>query len=328
MIRRLKDKLGTRSVPTGEVEFNDALGYALRPRSGETGVQSDSDAGGLNRMMEMVNGSRLGVAIMGLGIARRAFLEAAIWVHHREANGRLLVDLPLMRERLVDLLVELEAGIALGFEAAAAGQDEDGIRLRRIIIPGAKVRLCRLGVEAASQCIEVVGGNGYNEDWGLTRLLRDAQCLPIWEGSENVCALDVLRAIRRDQAHEAALSRIDCALDRARSDGPPFLQPEIEAIRQSRNELAMRIDNVDSVNVDRTHAVALRLTDLFNQTLAAALLAERGTASARKALVAARFVRRRLRPEAGWDDQIAARAGRDMLAYAEIEAGDAARVAM
>ncbi|MCP3935576.1 MAG: hypothetical protein GY708_09425 [Actinomycetia bacterium] len=327
MIRRLKDKLGTRSVPTGEVEFNDALGYALRPRSGETGVQSDSDAGGLNRMMEMVNGSRLGVAIMGLGIARRAFLEAAIWVHHREANGRLLVDLPLMRERLVDLLVELEAGIALGFEAAA-GQDEDGIRLRRIIIPGAKVRLCRLGVEAASQCIEVVGGNGYNEDWGLTRLLRDAQCLPIWEGSENVCALDVLRAIRRDQAHEAALSRIDCALDRARSDGPPFLQPEIEAIRQSRNELAMRIDNVDSVNVDRTHAVALRLTDLFNQTLAAALLAERGTASARKALVAARFVRRRLRPEAGWDDQIAARAGRDMLAYAEIEAGDAARAAM
>lgn len=327
VMRRLKDKLGTRSVPTGEVEFNDALGYALRPRSQDSGVQSDSDEGGVNRMMEMVNGSRFGVALMGLGIARRAFLEATIWAHHREAKGRLLVDLPLMREQLVDLLVELEAAFALGFEAAAAGQGDDGVRLRRIIVPGAKVRLCRLGVEAASQCIEVVGGNGYCEDWGLTRLLRDAQCHPIWEGSENICALDVLRAIRRDQAHEAALARIDRALERARADGPTFLRPEIAAIGEARDELAMRIDKLDSVDVDRTHSMALRLTDLFNRTLSAALLAERGTDSMRKALVAARFVRRRLRPEAGWDDRIAALAGRDMLAYAEIDQADAARAA-
>src|SRR6185295_13002883 len=159
---RLKDKLGTRSVPTGEVEFHDALGYALRPRVAAD-TRAQSDAGGLGRMMEMVNGSRFGVAMMGLGIARRSFLEAAIWAHHRSAKGRLLIDLPLAREQLVDLLVELEAAIAIGFECAAANRRDDGVRLRRILVPAAKVRLCRLGVEGATAAIELHGGNGYCE---------------------------------------------------------------------------------------------------------------------------------------------------------------------
>src|SRR5436305_5347300 len=144
-MRRLKPKLGTKSVPTGEVEFHGALGYALRPRQ----AASSGDAGGLNRMMEMVNGSRFGVAMMGLGIARRSFLEAAIWAHHRTAKGRLLVDLPLAREQLIDIQCELEAAIALGFECAAASRRDDGNRLRRILVPAAKNRLCRLGVEAS-----------------------------------------------------------------------------------------------------------------------------------------------------------------------------------
>src|SRR5436305_9508073 len=78
-MRRLKPKLGTKSVPTGEVEFHGALGYALRPRATDADVATGaiSDAGGLSRMMEMVNGSRFGVAMMGLGVARRSFLESA-----------------------------------------------------------------------------------------------------------------------------------------------------------------------------------------------------------------------------------------------------------
>src|SRR6185503_9093922 len=150
-MRRLKAKLGTRSVPTGEVEFHDAVGYALRP----TG--RSADAGGLGRMMEMVNGSRFGVAMMGLGIARRCFLEAAVWAHHREAKGRLLIDLPLAREQLVDALVELEAAVALGFELSSAARRADGERLRRLLVPAAKVRLCRLGVELASFAVELHG---------------------------------------------------------------------------------------------------------------------------------------------------------------------------
>ena len=160
----------------------------------------------------MVNGSRFGVAMMGLGIARRCFLESVIWAHHREVRGRLLVDLPLVREQLVDLLVELDAAMALGFECAARVRRDDGDRLRRILVPAAKARLCRFGVEAASATVELFGGNGYCEDWGLTRQLRDAQCHPIWEGSENVCVLDVLRAMRSDAAHESVFARVDDAV--------------------------------------------------------------------------------------------------------------------
>lgn len=327
-MRRLKDKLGTKSVPTGEVEFHDALGYALRPRSAgaPADAPSDSDSGGLNRMMEMVNGSRFGVAMMGLGIARRAFLEAVIWAHHREVKGRLLVDLPLMREQLVDLQAELEAAFALGFECAAAARFADGARLRRILIPAAKVRLCRLGVEAASQAIEVVGGNGYCEDWGLTRLLRDAQCHPIWEGSENVCALDVLRAMRRDQAHEALLARIDDALDAARA-GPGFTLPEIEAVHSARRELGVRIEKLDGVDADANQAMAGRLTELVQATTSAALLLELGVDDPRKALVATRYVRRHFLPDRLWDDQIPASVGREVLAFGDITEDEAARAA-
>ena len=323
--RRLKLKLGTRSVPTGEVELNDALGYALRPKRSDGGSDS-SDLGGLNRMMEMVNGSRFGVAMMGLGIARRSFLEAAVWAHHREAKGRVLVDLPLVREQMVDLLCELEAAFALGFETAAAGGFPDGTRFRRVVVPAAKVRLCRLGVEASTYAVELFGGNGYCEDWGLTRLLRDAVCHPIWEGSENICALDVVRAIRRDNAHEAVLSRIDTALENA-SHGPGYLAPAVDAIGIARQKLADRAERIDAVDAEWTQAGAGRLTDLLVQVTSAVLLAEAGATDPRKALVALRYTRRRLTPDAVWNDRIAYTAGREILAYADVDQAEAARAA-
>lgn len=315
-MRRLKKKLGTRSVPTGEVELNDALGYALRPRRSD-GTQEASDAGGLNRMMEMVNVSRFGVAMMGLGIARRSFLEAAVWAHHREAKGRLLVDLPLVREQLVDQLVHLEAAFALGFECAAASKLEDGDRLRRILVPAAKVRLCRLGVDGSTFAVELHGGNGYCEDWGLTRLLRDAVCHPIWEGSENICALDVLRAIRREKAHEAALARIDRALATA-SDGPEYLQEAVKVVRDLRDEMAMRVSEIDIVDADWTHANATKLTTLVTGVLEGALLCEQGATSPHKALIALRHARSHLAPKSGWGDRIAFSAGRELVSFAEI----------
>jgi hypothetical protein len=264
---------------------------------------------------------------MGLGIARRSFVEAAIYAHHREAKGRRLVDLPLMREQLVDLQVELEAAFALGFECAAASKFADGDRLRRILIPAAKVRLCRIGVEAAGQAVEVLGGNGYCEDFGLTRQLRDAQCHPIWEGSENICVIDVLRAIRRDAAHEAALARVDEALANARAGGAGFLAPAIDATTSARRDLELRIAKLDGVDADWSQAVAARLNAQLTQTVSAALLLELGVGDPRKALVATRYVRRHLTPDAGWDDRIAVEAGRELLASAEISEEAAARAA-
>src|SRR4051812_34738624 len=319
-MRRLKAKLGTKSVPTGEVEFHGALGYALRsqPRPGQDTVAATSDAGGLNRMMEMVNGSRFGVAMMGLGIARRSFLEATIWAHHRSAKGRLLVDLPLAREQLVDLLCEMEAAIAIGFECAAASRRDDGVRLRRILVPAAKVRLCRLGVEASSFAVELHGGNGYCEDWGLTRQLRDAQCHPIWEGSENICALDVLRAIRRDSAHQAALSRVDACLEAA-AEGPAFVAQAVPVVAAARDRLAARIDELSTHDPGRAEAGAGRLTSLLIETTSAALLLEQSVGDARKGLVAVRYIRRHFLTDGLWADRIAVDTGRELLAYEEID---------
>jgi alkylation response protein AidB-like acyl-CoA dehydrogenase len=335
-MRRLKQKLGTKSVPTGEVEFDGALGYALRPQPRD---ESDShppgrlpassptpstDAGGLNRMMEMVNGSRFGVAMMGLGIARRCFLEAVVWAHHRQAKGRLLVDLPLVREQLVDLQADLEAAFALGFECGAAARQPDGDRLRRILVPAAKVRLCRFGIEAATAAIELHGGNGYCEDWHLTRQLRDAQCHTIWEGTENICAIDVLRAIRRDEAHHAALARIDRALAHASNEGPAFVAAAVHHVANARSALEARIAKLPDLDPDTAEAGAGRLTALLATTTSAALLLEQSPGNPRKALVAVRYVRRHLNG-GGWDDHIAESAGRDVLAHADISEAEAAR---
>jgi acyl-CoA dehydrogenase len=337
-IRRLKQKLGTKSVPTGEVELHGALGYALRPpriedqpaQSGSTeGVdRSRSDSGGLARMMEMVNGSRFGVALMGLGIARRCFAEAATWAHHRQAKGRVLVDLPLVREQLVDQMAELEAAVALGFECAAASGFADGARLRRILVPAAKVRLCRLGVESASFAVELYGGNGYCEDWGLTRQLRDAQCHPIWEGSENICVLDVLRAIRHDAAHEAVLVRIDEAVATARGGAPGWVQPAVDAVVAARDELEGRVGALGKLEPDAAEALSGRLCDHLVRTASAALLLEQGgeggERATHKGLIGLRYARRHLLPGAAWSDAIAATVGRELLAFAAV--GDDAAV--
>jgi len=325
-MRRLKPKLGTKSVPTGEVEFHDALGYALRPTRSNDGGGSDSDAGGLGRMMEMVNGSRFGVALMGLGIARRSFLEGTIWAHHRRAKGRLLVDLPLIREQLVDLLAELEAAFALGFECAAAARSRDGDRLRRILVPATKVRLCRFGVEAASKAVELHGGNGYCEDWPLTRQLRDAQCHPIWEGTEQICQLDVLRAIRRETAHEAALARIDRAIDAAAA-GPEYVADAVAAVSAARHELERRVDELPSLDADLAEARAARITSQLARTVSAALLLEQSAEDPHKALIGVRFARRNLSPVAAWDDRVAMVAGRELLAYDEIDHATAEKAA-
>jgi len=336
-IRRLKQKLGTRSVPTGEVEFHGALGYALRRQPGGTDgdhgddAQSQGDAGGLGRMMEMVNGSRFGVALMGLGIARRCVAEATAWAHHRQAKGRVLVDLPLVREQLVDLLSELEAATALGFECTTASRLDDGSRLRRILVPAAKVRLCRLGVEAASYAVELHGGNGYCEDWGLTRQLRDAQCHPIWEGSENICVLDVLRTIRHDAAHEAVLARVDAALATAREGAPGWVQPAVDATAAARGELAARLGVLGGLEPDAAEATSGRLCDLLNRTTSAALLLEQagegGELAVHKGLVGLRFARRHLAPGQAWSDGVAASLGRELLAFADIADGTAGKAA-
>ncbi|MFC5829466.1 acyl-CoA dehydrogenase family protein [Nonomuraea insulae] len=191
-IRRLKDKLGTRSVASAEVEFTEAEAFLL------AGQGSGS---GLGTMMKLTNASRLGVAMMGVGVARRALVEAVCYARAREAFGRPLIEAPLMRRKLAELIVEVEAAQAMVFDGYA------GHRLR--LGPAlTKLRASRLGVTAASDAIEVHGGNGYIEQWPVARLLRDAQVNPIWEGGDNILCLDVRRAMLREQAHVPFLDHL------------------------------------------------------------------------------------------------------------------------
>ncbi|MEV4115545.1 acyl-CoA dehydrogenase family protein [Nonomuraea sp. NPDC049695] len=259
-IRRLKDKLGTRSVASAEVEFADAEAF---PLSGE------SSGSGLGTMMKLTNASRLGVAMMGAGVARRALVESICYARSREAFGRPLIDQPLMRRKLGELIVEVEAAQALVFDGHV------GPRLR--IAPALiKLRAARLGVTAASDAIEVHGGNGYIEQWPVARLLRDAQVNPIWEGGDNILCLDVRRAMVKEQAHLPFLDRLR---DLATSD---LVHTRIDDLAKAVSAWAAL---EPSVGEERLYPLAQFMADVY----AAALLEDQATwglDDGRKALVA------------------------------------------
>ena len=304
--KRLKPKLGTVAVPTAEIELVGARAWMAGDQAGIDGggdarqTESKAPARGLNKMMEMVNGSRFGVALMGLGIHRRSFLEAAIYASHREQWGQRIDSYPMVRETLVDLLVELEAGMALTFECASAARTtadaDEGRLLRRILVPIAKVRATREALNAASQALEIFGGNGYMEDWPMARQLRDAQCHTIWEGTENICSLDVRRAIRSDDAHTALLARVTRALDGAGTDA--VLAPVVDAVSGTLTDAKEALARFSAANDDVQLLNAKRVTHLLADLAEGALLLDEATwqlerdGDARKAVVARRFARR------------------------------------
>jgi len=309
-IKRLKPKLGTVGVPTGEVSLEGAMAWLAAGQdtdvSREDGEPVVSDAArgsrGINRMMEMVNGSRFGVALMGLGIHRRSFVEAAIYAARRSQFGNRIDSYPLVRETLVDLLVDLEAGMAATYECAAAlrtaSDPESGRLLRRILIPLAKMRCTRFALWAASNALEVLGGNGYMEDWPMARQLRDAQCHTIWEGTENILCIDVRRSMRSEQAHLALLARAERALDSA--SGHKVLARAIDAVAGAVADSKSAISYLEGADDDVALLQSRRLAELLADMAEGALLVEEAAwdldrnGDARKAAVARRFATRRL----------------------------------
>ncbi len=317
-VRKLKDKLGTRSCPTGEIEFEQSVGWPMR--------LEDAGATGLRDAMEVTNACRQGVGMMGLGTARRGLFESAIQAHQWKAKGRLLIDLPIIREQLVDLLVDVEAATALGFECNS-DRYPIGHGVPRMLIPAAKSHLCRLGVSAAAQALELHGGNGYSNDFGLARLLRDAQANPIWEGTEHILALDVLRAIHREGAHRDVLNRIDDALTAAEHNTARWAIPELQAVRVARDQLAHRVSQIAESGPAGAEANAIRFSQLLCRTVMSALLFEhaaRDDASPRLTLIAIRHTRRHLMADVAWDDRIAQQLGRELLAHNDIDERSAA----
>lgn len=297
-IKRIKDKLGTKAVPTAEVDFVEAEAFLL----------GADDGRGIPRMMEMVNYSRLGVATMGAGIARRVFLEAMIYASHRRAFGRAVRDWPLAREVLVRLLVESEAAAALLFETArtsasayapgapeaAAGGDA---ALARILAPLAKVRCTRRALEMASLGLEVLAGNGYIEDWPTARQLRDAQCHTIWEGTENVLILDLLRTMAKHGSHEALAAR---ASDLSQSASDPLLASTRAAVGSAARDLGEALARLPKMDPEMVQLKARVLVNLMADLLQGALLLREASedlekGDARKAVVAHLFAEEHLR---------------------------------
>ena len=305
-IKRLKPKLGTVGVPTGEVSLDGAMAWLAGQRAGAGGSEGRSDAArdgrGINRMMEMVNGSRFGVALMGLGIHRRCFLEAAIYAARRAQFGNRIDSYPLVRETLVDLLVDLEAGMAATYECAAAERTATdpatGRLVRRILVPLAKMRCTRTALGAASTALEVFGGNGYMEDWPMARQLRDAQCHTIWEGTENILCIDVRRAMRGEAAHLALFARVEQALDAA--GGHKVLAATLDTVSEALGEVRTATAYLESAADDLALLHSRRFAELLADTTEAALLLEQAAfaldhdGGARKAAVARRFAQRRL----------------------------------
>lgn len=293
-VRRLKDKLGTRSVASGEVEFVDAEAFLL---SGEpTGADAGpSDGKGLGRMMELTNAARLGIALFALGNARRALVESLCYARQRRAFDRALIDKPLMRRKLAEMIVDVEAAQALVFDGTGATNHRQPRSMRqRIAVPVTKLRVCRLGITAASDAIEIHGGNGYIETWPVARLLRDAQVNTIWEGPDNILCLDVRRGIEQTRAHEALLARLRDAVSVA-DDG--------EATRL----VAGRIEDLDAAitawtKLDRGTAEArlFPLAQFMGDVYGGALLIEQAawerqtSGGQRKALVAELYAQRYL----------------------------------
>ncbi|NUU07455.1 acyl-CoA dehydrogenase family protein [Leifsonia sp. C5G2] len=192
LLQRLKDKLGNRSNASSEVEFDGTVGYLL----GEEGR-------GVRTILEMVNRTRLDCVYGTAAGMRQAVAEAAWHVRHRSAFGAKLVDQPAMTAVLADLALESEAATTVALRLARAhdadAPDSDAA-FRRLATAVTKYWVCKRGPGHAYEALECLGGNGYTEAFPLARRYREQPVMAIWEGSGNVIALDVLRALRREPA--------------------------------------------------------------------------------------------------------------------------------
>ncbi|GAA1438791.1 acyl-CoA dehydrogenase family protein [Leifsonia poae] len=210
-IQRLKDKLGNRSNASSEIEFDGTVGYLL----GEEGR-------GVRTIVEMVNRTRLDCIYGSAAGMRQSVAEAAWHVRHRRAFGARLIDQPAMTAVLADLALESEAATAVSLRLARAHDDDasDAERaFRRLATAVTKYWVCKRGPGHAYEALECLGGNGYTEAFPLARRYREQPVMAIWEGSGNVIALDVLRAITREPQSVEAL---DAELSAARGRHPVF----------------------------------------------------------------------------------------------------------
>ncbi|HTA99442.1 MAG TPA: acyl-CoA dehydrogenase family protein [Bradyrhizobium sp.] len=209
-IVRLKDKLGTRSMASGEILLEGAVAYLV----GDVGA-------GLKQMMEQVNLSRLSHGVRAAAMMRRCVNEAMVCARSRTAFGKPIIDYPLLRKQLLKIAVPTEQALSMFLFAASAmdranAGSKEAEGALRILTPLLKFRACRDNIPVATGAMEVRGGNGYIEEWVNARLIRDAQVGVLWEGTSNINALDIVtRAVGKSRAHRTLGTALTKLLDNA-----------------------------------------------------------------------------------------------------------------
>ena len=289
IINRLKDKFGSRSMASGEVTYEGAVAYVV----GEVGS-------GFKQMMEMVNLSRLSNAMRAAGIMRRALLESLVHARGRAAFGSPLLALPLLRASVMEMLLDVEAAASVVFNSAAVfdrwnGGSAEDRQLFRILTPVAKCWITARARTVTSEAMNVRGGNGYIEEWVNARLVRDAYLGSIWEGATPIVALDVQRAIMREQCHEPLFAFIGARLQQVVE---PAAKPWVDVVVQAVESLRRRLDGWRGLSREEAELEAKPVADLLYHLLAASLLLHEGQTlrdraqDFRKLLVGALYVQR------------------------------------
>jgi acyl-CoA dehydrogenase len=260
-VNRLKDKLGTRKVPTAELTL-DGTPAAL------VGAPTD----GVRQITPMLAVTRTWNAVSATSAMRRGLALARDYARRRRAFGALLVDKPLHADTLAGLEAEYAGAFCLAFRSAALidarGSHEEA--LSRALIPIAKLTTGKQAVQVTSEAIEACGGAGYIEDTGLPRILADAQVLPIWEGTTNVLSLDTLRALGKGGALEAIRAEVDACAKAATDAG---LAKPAEAARAAIAHASAWVAEAMAAP-DRLEAGARRFALTLGRSLELALLCQ------------------------------------------------------
>jgi acyl-CoA dehydrogenase len=269
-IRRLKDKLGTRTLASAELDFEGALAYPIGPLN----------AGFKTTVEQVLNTSRLLNAVSCAGVMRRAAIEAGTYACHRCAFGQSIASYPLVQEAVADCVSENYAAVAGGFALAAmldeietgAGTD-DTKAVYRLLVNLNKYATSVRGTDVVHRAIEVLGGNGAIESFSiLPRLYRDMVVLESWEGTHNVLCLQVLRDIQRYQLHEPYFQWLNGVLESVTAAN---LQASRGAVTDAIKRAERLLERIAALTPDAQQAHARRLADaLIDAGQAALLLAE------------------------------------------------------
>jgi alkylation response protein AidB-like acyl-CoA dehydrogenase len=265
-VNRLKDKLGTRMVPTAELTLDGALAHPV------AGTRD-----GIKHITPMLTTTRTWNAICAAAGMRRGLALATDYARKRVAFGSPLADKPLHVDTMGWLVAESWAAFMLAYRAVeligreeAKTITEDEQQLLRLVVPLAKLTTAKQAVAATSETLEAFGGAGYVEDTGLPRLLRDAQVLPIWEGTTNVLSLDVLRVLARGGSLEPLVREIRRCVENTRD---PSLREPIEtaqrALAHAGEWIATHVGDIPSVEQG-----ARRFALTLGRSLELALLCE------------------------------------------------------